>query len=740
MSTFETAINQVPNIDDTNRIYIQCIVIVFCVLIFPLPQGKISSHSNCNFKYESLRMKQLITLAAFFSVLIGYAQTNEIDSLILNLAYQKQDSTKVKTSLYLIQALYDANEPKKALLFIEETERLSKSLNYTKGLADVNYYKALIYSDKNDYYNAIDNYSKSRRFYDQINDILGIAKINNRIGLIEISRGNYAAGLDYSLSAIKIFEEKNLRKDLGVAYSNLAKAYYNTQQVDKSLEFNFKALNIMEQLRDSTGMKRSNQNIAMLYAMRKEHRKAIEYYEKVLSLLNPDKDQALRGEILPQIGDQYMQFKEYDKASDYLIEGLAYNRSIKNNEGILRALNSIGNLNLQQNNTILAEAQILEARELAKSSSDKNEVLKNLKLLVRLDSTRNKFQSAFQWQNQYYSLKAEIDQQHQPKLPVNTDSIKDGVSISADGNSSPISYQKNVENENQLKKLKVISYILIAAFITVLTILLLIYLKRKNTIKYTEELEEKNEQIQVQNQAILAQTQHLEEINKSKDRLFSIVSHDLKDSISSIKGFLDLLKEDSISREEFNELIPELSENANNASLLLYNLLNWSKSQMQNLESNPEVFNIQEVFHNKISLIEPKIEQKRIVLIDESQLDFVYADKSMVEIVIQNLITNAVKFSRVGDIITISNKDQNGKSLLCVEDTGVGMSKENLNKLFKGNNFTTVGTKNEKGTGLGLTICKELVELNKGRIWVESTQNVGSKFYVELPKSKPNKD
>ncbi|MCK7592000.1 ATP-binding protein [Subsaxibacter sp. CAU 1640] len=683
-------------------------------------------------------MKQLIVLAAFFSVLIGYTQTNEIDSLILNLAYQKQDSTKVDTSLYLIQALYEANEPKKAMQFIEETERLAKSLNYTKGLAEVNYYKARIYSDKNDYYNAIDNYTKSKQFYQKINDTLGIAKINNSIGLMEISRGNYTAGLEHSLSAIKIFEEKNLRKDLSLAYNNLAEAYYNTQQVDKALEFNFKALNVREQLRDSSGMKTSNKNIAMLYAMRKEHRKAIEYYETVLSLLNPEKDKALRGEILPKIGDQYLNFKEYDKAAEYLIEGLTYNRSIKNNEGILRALNSVGNLNLQQNKTKIAESQILEARELATSSSDKYEVLKNLKLLVSLDSTRNKYQSAFKWQREYYSLKDELEKQNQPKLPVNTDAIStseifnDGVNN--DLNNSNVA---NSEGGIELKRLKVISYILIAAFLIVSTILLLIYLKRKNTIKYTEELEAKNEQIQKQNEAILAQTQHLEEINKSKDRLFSIVSHDLKDSISSIKGFLDLLKEDSISKEEFNELIPELSENANNASLLLYNLLNWSKSQMQNLEPNPELFNIQEVFSNKLSLVEPKIEQKRIVLIDESQRDFVFADKSMIEIVIQNLITNAVKFSRVGDIITISNKDQNGKSLICVEDTGVGMSKDVLNKLFKGNNFTTVGTKNEKGTGLGLTICKELVELNKGRIWVESTQNVGSKFYVELPKAEP---
>jgi signal transduction histidine kinase len=88
-------------------------------------------------------------------------------------------------------------------------------------------------------------------------------------------------------------------------------------------------------------------------------------------------------------------------------------------------------------------------------------------------------------------------------------------------------------------------------------------------------------------------------------------------------------------------------------------------------------------------------------------------------------------------MITISNKNQNGNALICVEDTGVGIAKENLDKLFKNNAFTTVGTKNEKGTGLGLSICKELVELNKGRIWVESTVNVGTKFYVELPKVKP---
>jgi signal transduction histidine kinase len=451
-------------------------------------------------------------------------------------------------------------------------------------------------------------------------------------------------------------------------------------------------------------------------------------------MVNPKKDQSLRGDILPRIGEEYLQFKEYDKASAYLTEGLQYNRDIDNKSGTLRTLNSIGHLNLAQKNIKLAEFQINEAYALAQNSEDKNEVLRNFKLLVTLDSTKGNYQSAFYWQRQYYSLKHQIETQNQPKIPENAESISENFE---DSNNSFTNETEDGIKEEQLQNLRLLSYGLIAAFVTALTILLLIYLKRKNTVKYTQELEEKNKQIQLQNDAILEQTHHLEEINKVKDRLFSIVSHDLKDSISSIKGFLDLLKDDSISKEEFNELIPELSENANNASLLLFNLLNWSKSQMQNLEPRPQLINIQDIFHDKLKLIEQKLDQKRIVLIDETQRDFVFADNSMIEIVIQNLLTNAVKFSRTGDIITISNKDYNGKSLICIEDTGVGISKENIGKLFLNNNFTTIGTKNEKGTGLGLTICKELVELNKGRIWVESTLNVGSKFYVELPKAKP---
>ena len=682
-------------------------------------------------------MKRLIALAAFFAVLSGHSQTKKIDSLAIQLAYQKQDSSKVDTSIQLIEALYKTQDYQKALLYISETEQLSIAINYNKGIAEANYYKALIYANRNDYYNAIDHFDKSKKLYAQLNDAIGVAKVSNSIGLIEIKRGNYQTGLVNSLSAIKIFESQNLYEELSLAYNNLAEAYFKTHQIDKALEFNMKTLNIRERLKDSSGIKISTKNIARLYSERKEHRKAIEYYEAVLGMINPETDQSLRGEVLPRIGEEYLKFKDYDKAAEYLEEGLKYNRKINDKEGVLRALNSIAHLNLEKKNTRLAESQIYEAHELAKNAGNNEELLKNYKLLMALDSTKGKFQNAYKWQREYFSLKLHLDSENQARIPTNTDSIEAVIDNNADTETTITTTEKATANTiDQIKNLKLLSYALIVAFLTVLTFLLLIYLKRKSAIKYTQDLEEKNVQIQLQNEAIMEQKLHLEEINSVKDRLFSIVSHDLKDSISSIKGFLDLLKDDSISKEEFDELIPELSENANNASLLLFNLLNWSKSQMQNLEPNPELFNVQEIFYDKINLVEQKIEQKRIVVIDETQREFVYADKSMVEIIIQNLITNAVKFSRVGDIITISNKERNGKSLICVEDTGVGISKENLKKLFQNINFTTIGTQNEKGTGLGLTICKELVELNHGRIWVESTENVGTKFYIELPKKK----
>ncbi|MEJ2113792.1 MAG: ATP-binding protein [Flavobacteriaceae bacterium] len=682
-------------------------------------------------------MKKIITLISFLSVFISLSQTKEVDSLTIQLAFQNADTSKVKTSVELIKALYKQEDYSKALKFISEAEKLSNRLNFKHGNAEITYYKALIYTNNNDYINAIDNYSKSKALFSELNDTLGVAKVNNQIGLIEIKRGNYNKGLQYALAAIEELEKRGLTDELVSAYSSLASAYKNISLYNKAIEFNLKALNLQQQLNDTDGIIISSINLGELYSREKENRKAIEYFENVLSIINQDND-SLRGVILPKLGGEYLQFKDYDKSALYLIQGLQLNRKTNNENGLLFSLNNLGKLNYERGFYNTAEAQLLEAGNIAKSINNETELLTNYKLLKSLDSARRNFARAYVWQREYYELNNRINREKN----IITDNINSIEPLDEDLKSADlivnpaINQVETLTLQRTIQSQKYYIYALIAAILIALILLIATYLKKSENIKLIRQLEDENQKSKLQNEAVVEQIKHLEDINRVKDKLFSIVSHDLKDSLTSIKGFIDLLSEGDISEEEFDKLIPELSDNANNATMLLFNLLNWSKSQMQSLEANPSLFDVQEIFQDKINLIEQRLDSKGIKLIDRSLKDFAYADRSMIEIVIQNLLTNAVKFSHAGDIITISNHISNGSSVLSVSDTGVGISEENIDKLFKSNTFTTTGTKNEKGTGLGLSICKELVELNKGKIWVESSEGVGSTFYVQLPKSK----
>lgn len=678
-------------------------------------------------------MRKLITLGIFLTMCFGFSQTQDIDSLTIQLAYQDQDTLKADTSLKLIKLLYNKAEYNKALKFIVKSEQLITNLNYKQGLAEVTYYKALIYAQKDDYINTISSYNKAKNLYNGLNDSLGVAKVNNGIGLIEIKRGNYTKGLQYALSAIETLETQGLQTELSLAYSNLADAYFKINAYDKAITYYLKALPLQQTFNDVSGINTSYTRLAELYSMKREHRKAIEYYKNLL-ILNTEND-SIQGLVSAKLGGEYLQFNDFDNASKYLLDGLTINRNTNNESGLLTALNNLGALNLKQGRLILAERQLYEAGTIAKNMDNKPELLKYYNNMKVLDSTRRRFDRAFVWQREYYNLKASLKQ----NIPVlDKGDPLDNLEIHSELNHIPeaTSASTTQHEDNPKQSFELLFYILLAVLVMAIVLIIVTNSKRMGNIRSVQDLEEKNLKIKLQHEASVEQIKHLENINNVKDKLFSIVSHDLKDSLSSINGFINILQDGTLSKEEFDDLIPELSENANNASLLLFNLLNWSKSQMQSLEPKPSLFNIQDVFEDKIKLFEQRMANKGINLIDHSLSDFAYADRSMVEIVVQNLLANALKFCDKGDSITLSNRISNGHCIISIADTGVGISKENLGKLFKSSTYTTVGTKNEKGTGLGLSICKELVELNKGKIWVESTLNVGSTFYVQLPKSK----
>lgn len=680
-------------------------------------------------------MKRLLVL--FFVLFVGslgFSQNEELDSLTIQLAYQNPDTSKVNTSISIIKLLYQNKDFSKASKFIQQSEKLANDLNYKEGLAKIIYYKAKIYQEEGRTTKAINTLKNTRLLFLQTNDTLSVAKVNSNLGVLEIENGNYKEGLAYALSSINELEKRNRFEDLSSIYKSLANTYKTSGFLDKAISYNLKRLNADNQTNNTKRLIETNKDLGDIYSIKKNYTQAISYYESALGYANST-DTTLRASILPYLGGAYLKKEDYKTSAKYLVEAIKLNREVGNKKEMAIALNALGELNLAQNRLQTAEEQLLEAAKIGKIANDNVTLMNNYRLMKTLDSIKGNFESAFVWQSEYHKLKEKLDSQKTKVTPL----IIEEPDQEANQNTTLILDTKdsiNSVSKDKFNKFKLIFYALLAAFAVVLTFFVLFLLKRNNKLKYTRELEAKNKKIELQNEAILEQSKHLENINKVKDKLFSIVSHDLKDSLTSTKGFIDLLKDGQLSQEEFHSLLPELSENANNASLLLFNLLNWSKSQMQSLEPKPSIFDIQEVFADKVKFIERKLEAKGIQLIDNTLRDFIYADRSMVEIVIQNLLANAVKFCDRGDSISISNQISNGKAIISVADTGVGIKKENIGKIFGNNTFTTRGTNKEKGTGLGLTICKELIELNKGNIWVESTVNVGSTFYVELPKNK----
>lgn len=233
------------------------------------------------------------------------------------------------------------------------------------------------------------------------------------------------------------------------------------------------------------------------------------------------------------------------------------------------------------------------------------------------------------------------------------------------------------------------------------------------------------------------QNEELEKINATKDKFFSIVAHDLKSPFNSIIGFSNLLVErvKENNYDDIEKYADTIQQSSNHAMDLLTNLMEWSRSQTGRMEFNPEYIELVELMNETELLLTGAAEQKFIILKKElpSALT-VYADKNRIRTVLRNLISNAIKFTNQGGEITISAIEDKNNFTISVRDTGIGIPPETIDKLFRiDSNYSTSGTQNEKGTGLGLILCKEFVEKHGGKIWVESKLGEGSKFKFTLP-------
>lgn len=236
---------------------------------------------------------------------------------------------------------------------------------------------------------------------------------------------------------------------------------------------------------------------------------------------------------------------------------------------------------------------------------------------------------------------------------------------------------------------------------------------------------------------IKKQNEELLQLNAAKDKFFSIIAHDLKSPFSAIIGFSDLLlhrieQKDLNGIDQYTKLINQSSKKALD---LLLNLMEWSKVQTGRVKFEPEYFDLNTIVEETLLLLEANAVQKNIVISNTIQNGVIlHADKVMISTVIRNLISNAIKYTPLNKEVSLSVLQNKNEVIVAVSDKGIGMSKTQLDSLFKEESIcSTLGTSQEKGTGLGLILCKEFLEMNKGKIWVESESGKGSDFYFSLP-------
>lgn len=250
-------------------------------------------------------------------------------------------------------------------------------------------------------------------------------------------------------------------------------------------------------------------------------------------------------------------------------------------------------------------------------------------------------------------------------------------------------------------------------------LLALLYFKKEQE-DYQGLIEEKNRE--------------LEDLNNTKEKLFSIIAHDLRSPIGQLKNSLDLVSHEYISPDAFRKISAKLSSEVDQLHSTLDNLLKWSISQFQGIQTKPENNLLSTVLERKATLFKPLLERKNLVLSWQLNNLGVFMDRDHLLLVLRNLISNAIKYSYPGNNISIQAYRQEKNVIIEVADRGMGMTDEMKASIFQTNTMLSkTGTIDEKGTGLGLKICKEFIEKNGGSIWVETAPGKGSTFYVSLP-------
>lgn len=669
------------------------------------------------------RRLPLVLILIVIGGVLASGQSRNIDSLKQVLTQINDDSLKVRTYVRLSNSLGNkdfgkANEYSNQALKIAETN----NWNWARSLAYINL--GYIANSVGNFQQSLEYNNKALKIDLLTNDTSRISLAYNNVGNDYIDLGEYEEAYFYTEKSYEFAKASKDTLGIAVALHNLARIYSRLSRLDLALEHFDNSSKMSEAVNDVDGPVYNNLEIGNAYLFEGDPASAKNYLNKARQLNNTRNLINLTPKIYQSIGSAYFLSKDYDKAILYFDSANTHYRIIKNVFGEAET-------NLGKSKVLTAQKSFDEATRLAVGSLNTAKVLEAQRLLYdtylvlsKINELQGDFKNAL-----IYTQHALESKDSLTNIDMMSQVFENEYQMRSQKKDLEIANLMEIREQSmgEIRRQQFIRNIIAVIFALTIVLLYSVYKSGRRKVEINELLMKHQEETD-------RRTKELEELNKVKDKFFSIISHDLRSPINSLAGLLDLMEKGQIRPEELPTLTKEMRVQFNHTKNLINNLLDWTLLQMNKVAIRKEKLSIKTILDDNIRLLSSMSTKQTTFLNEVGDDIYALADNNMINLIFRNLILNGIKFTDNGGVIKINASREGNEIKVSVSDNGVGISEEIQSMLFeKTTGYSTRGTANEKGTGLGLILCKEFIERNGGKIWLQSEIGKGSTFHVTIP-------
>jgi len=740
-------------------------------------------------------MRNLALFFVFVYCIVSATEAQKFDSLMHISKTSKIDSVKLIALIELGDLFRETNYDS-AYVYYSEGLSYAKSVSYKLGVGHALYSLSRIASYKGTYSAAIDTLNSALRFYTEVGHIRGVANVYNSLGVNFFNLAQYDTARYFYYQALSANTDFNDSVGIATNHANLGVIAYVQGNYDDALMHYIKALEIREKIGSNHSKASIYMKVALIYDLLEEREKSYEYLIAAISLYSKEGLELERAKAMINLSNTLYKMDSAKTAKNVLLEANRTIRKIGNKRILSTACINMGHAFMREDNLDSALMYFYEALDLVNELKQKRELsnlyinigdvfyrsadydgaieyfLGSLEIMKAIGTFDSKafalemLSSSYEKKNDFKNAYSTCRQYAQFK-----DSI---LNIEKDANLARIEavFKKRqqeqrialLENQQRLNEFKLQKAQSARNFVIIISLLgivltVVLFQRYRQKVKMNKILHEKNKEVQLKNKEIQTQASNMEEfnrllveknrfiekqkielelVNETKDRFFSIIGHDLRSPIAAVFSTIGLMRIKDYSGEKQRKLLGAVESNLQTTLDLLENLMFWAKSQDKNLRPNFQLVNLNELITKSIEAVDSMTRAKQIrVSFTSGQNYMANVDINMMATVLRNLLSNAVKFSFVQGHIQVNIVQQSETIKVQVEDEGVGMNREVLKRIMAKNSyFTSEGTKNERGSGLGLNLCKNFIELHGGVFMVESQEGKGSVFSFTLPVAK----